>query len=35
MIKNADRIMVVTKDGIAEEGSHDELIEQDGILQSS
>ncbi|NMA89744.1 MAG: ABC transporter ATP-binding protein [Amphibacillus sp.] len=31
-IKNADRIMVVTKDGIAEEGSHDELIEQDGIF---
>ena len=31
-IKNADRIMVVTKDGIAEEGSHDELIEKDGIF---
>lgn len=31
-IKNADRIMVVTKDGIAEEGSHDELIKQDGIF---
>ena len=31
-IKNADRIMVVTKDGIAEEGSHNELIKQDGIF---
>lgn len=29
-IKNADRIMVVTEDGIEEEGSHEELIEQDG-----
>ena len=25
-IKNADRIMVVTKDGIKEEGSHEQLI---------
>src|SRR5699024_7351580 len=31
-IKNADRIMVVTKDGIAEEGAHDALIEQNGIF---
>ncbi|MBU5595191.1 ABC transporter ATP-binding protein/permease [Amphibacillus sp. MSJ-3] len=31
-IKNANRIMVVTKDGIAEEGSHDELIKQNGIF---
>src|SRR5690625_1196169 len=31
-IKNADRIMVVTKDGIKEEGSHEELIEQDGMF---
>nr|WP_239582989.1 ABC transporter ATP-binding protein [Bacillus tianshenii] len=30
-IKNADRIMVVTKDGIAEQGRHDELIEAEGI----
>lgn len=30
-IKNADRIMVVTKDGIAEQGRHEELIEADGI----
>ncbi len=31
-IKNADRIMVVTKDGIEEEGSHDELLERNGIF---
>lgn len=31
-IKNADRIMVVTKDGIAEEGSHGELLQSDGIF---
>ncbi|MFZ3577707.1 ABC transporter ATP-binding protein [Virgibacillus sp. DJP39] len=31
-IKNADRIMVVTKDGIAEQGSHEELIKRDGIF---
>ncbi|WP_440894994.1 ABC transporter ATP-binding protein [Amphibacillus sp. Q70] len=31
-IRNADRIMVVTKEGIAEEGSHDELIKQNGIF---
>ncbi|WP_226645830.1 ABC transporter ATP-binding protein [Mesobacillus subterraneus] len=31
-IKSADRIVVVTEDGIAEEGSHDELIEQGGIF---
>ncbi|SEP59542.1 ATP-binding cassette, subfamily B [Virgibacillus subterraneus] len=31
-IKNADRIMVVTKDGIEEEGSHEELLKQDGIF---
>ncbi|MBY0595792.1 ABC transporter ATP-binding protein [Bacillus bingmayongensis] len=29
-IKNADRIVVVNKDGIAEQGSHEELIEQSG-----
>ncbi|KXI45636.1 MULTISPECIES: ABC transporter ATP-binding protein [Bacillus cereus group] len=29
-IKNADRIVVVNKDGVAEQGSHDELIEQGG-----
>ncbi|MGN0453501.1 MAG: ABC transporter ATP-binding protein [Ruminococcus sp.] len=30
-IKNADRILVITKDGIAEEGTHKELIEKGGI----
>lgn len=30
-IKNADRILVVTKDGIAEQGSHQELLESEGI----
>ena len=30
-IKNADRILVLNQDGIAEEGTHDELIEKDGI----
>jgi ATP-binding cassette, subfamily B, bacterial len=33
-IRNADRIIVVTEDGIAEEGGHDELIEQGGIFAS-
>src|SRR5699024_1514679 len=31
-IKNADRIMVVTKNGIEEEGSHEELIKKDGLF---
>jgi ATP-binding cassette subfamily B protein len=31
-IRNANRIVVVTEDGIAEEGKHDELIEQGGIF---
>lgn len=31
-IRNADRIIVVTEDGIAEEERHDELIEQGGIF---
>ncbi|WP_058303396.1 ABC transporter ATP-binding protein [Gorillibacterium timonense] len=30
-IKNADRIVVVTEDGIAEEGSHEELVTAGGI----
>ncbi|CAG9622062.1 ABC transporter ATP-binding protein [Sutcliffiella rhizosphaerae] len=30
-IKNADRIMVVTKEGIAESGRHEELLESEGI----
>lgn len=31
-IQNADRIIVVTEDGIAEEGTHNELIEKGGIF---
>src|SRR5699024_1114506 len=31
-IKHADEIKVVTKDGIVETGTHEELIEQDGIF---
>ncbi|MFA9559710.1 ABC transporter ATP-binding protein [Evansella sp. AB-rgal1] len=31
-IRSADRIVVVTEDGIAEEGSHDELIAQGGVF---
>ena len=30
-IRNSDRIMVLTDDGIVEEGSHNELIEKQGI----
>jgi len=30
-IKNADRIVVLTEDGIAEEGTHDELLEKGGL----
>ncbi len=30
-IKNADRIIVLTKDGIAEQGSHKELLENGGL----
>ncbi len=30
-IKNADRIFVITKDGIAEEGSHEELLRKGGL----
>ena len=30
-IKNADEIIVLTADGISERGSHEELIEKDGI----
>ena len=30
-IKNADRIVVVTEEGISEQGRHDELIAADGI----
>ncbi len=31
-IRNADKIVVVTEEGIAEEGKHDELIEKGGIF---
>ena len=30
-IKNADRILVLTEDGIAEQGTHEELMERGGI----
>ncbi len=30
-IKNADKILVLTEDGIAEQGSHDELLKKNGI----
>ncbi|MEN2766823.1 ABC transporter ATP-binding protein [Ornithinibacillus xuwenensis] len=31
-IRNADRIMVVTKKGIEEEGSHEELLKREGVF---
>ncbi len=31
-IRNADRIIVVTEEGIAEQGGHDELLEKGGIF---
>ncbi|MBQ2774856.1 MAG: ABC transporter ATP-binding protein [Clostridia bacterium] len=33
-IRNADKILVLTEDGIAEQGSHRELMEKDGIYSS-
>ena len=30
-IKNADKILVITKDGIAESGTHEDLTQKDGI----
>ena len=30
-IRNADEILVVNSDGIAERGTHDQLLEKDGI----
>ena len=33
-IKNADKILVITKDGIAESGSHNELVENDGLYST-
>lgn len=32
-IKNADRIFVVTKNGIEEQGTHDELLAQNGLFR--
>lgn len=32
-IRNAKRILVLTDHGIAEEGTHKELLEQDGIYK--
>ncbi|MDG5472645.1 ABC transporter ATP-binding protein [Jeotgalibacillus sp. ET6] len=31
-IRKADRVVVVTEDGIAEDGTHEELLEQEGIF---
>ncbi|WP_313891951.1 ABC transporter ATP-binding protein [Psychrobacillus sp.] len=31
-IRDADRVLVVTEDGIAEDGSYNELVKQDGIF---
>lgn len=33
-IKNADKILVVTKDGIAESGNHEELVAQNGLYST-
>ena len=30
-IRNADEIIVITEDGIAERGTHEQLLEQNGI----
>ncbi len=30
-IRNADRILVLTEDGICEQGSHDQLLEREGV----
>ena len=32
-IKNAQRILVLTEDGIAESGTHEELLELGGIYE--
>ena len=31
-IRNADRVIVVTEDGIAEDGTYEELVRQNGIF---
>ena len=30
-VKNADRILVITEDGIAEEGTHNSLLQKGGL----
>ena len=30
-IKNADEILVISDEGIAERGTHDELLDKDGV----
>ena len=32
-IKNAEKILVLTEDGIAEEGTHEQLLSQGGIYE--
>lgn len=34
-IRNSDRILVLTHDGIVEEGNHEELLEKHGIYDNS
>ena len=33
-VRNADRIIVIHDGEIAEEGSHDELVEKDGVYKN-
>ena len=33
-VKNADKILVITKDGVAESGTHDELTAKGGIYSN-
>ena len=33
-IKNAQRILVLTEEGIAEEGTHEELLEKGGVYEN-
>lgn len=32
-VKNADEIIVITKDGVEEQGTHEELLKQDGLYK--